>query len=84
MACEERLKPFDPFSKFLCIKAIIFFSYWQACLFTVLMKFNIINDVIKVNELQNVIISVEIVMAAVAQSIAFSYQAFENDSEANK
>ena len=48
------------------------------------MKFNIINDVIKVNELQNVIISVEIVMAAVAQSIAFSYHAFENDSEANK
>ncbi len=48
------------------------------------MKFNIINDIIKVNELQNVIISVEIVIAAVAQSIAFSYRSFENDSEANK
>ncbi len=48
------------------------------------MKFNIINDIIKVNELQNVIISVEIVIAAVAQSIAFSYRNFENDSEANK
>jgi hypothetical protein len=51
LACEDRLKPFDPFSKFLCIKAIIFFSYWQACTFAVLMKFNIINDIIKVNEL---------------------------------
>ena len=30
------------------------------------------------------IISVEIVVAAIAQSIAFSYKSFENDSEANK
>ncbi len=40
MATEERLKPFSPFAKFLCIKAILFFSFWQACLFTVLLKIN--------------------------------------------
>lgn len=40
MATEERLKPFSPFSKFLCIKAILFFSFWQACIFTVILKFN--------------------------------------------
>ncbi len=39
LATEEKLKNFDPFSKFLCIKAIIFFSYWQACFFVILMKF---------------------------------------------
>jgi hypothetical protein len=41
MATEERLKPFSPFAKFLCIKAILFFSFWQACVFTILIRFKI-------------------------------------------
>lgn len=28
MATEEKLKPFKPFFKFVCVKSIIFFSYW--------------------------------------------------------
>jgi len=33
MATEERLAPFDPFYKFLTVKAILFFSFWQSCFF---------------------------------------------------
>lgn len=33
MSTEERLKPFSPFYKFLTVKAILFFSFWQSCLF---------------------------------------------------
>jgi len=36
MATEERLKPFSPFYKFLTVKAILFFSFWQASLFQML------------------------------------------------
>ena len=36
MATEERLAPFDPVPKFLCVKSILFFSYWQMCLFNIL------------------------------------------------
>ena len=33
MATEERLAPYEPFYKFLSVKAILFFSFWQSCLF---------------------------------------------------
>jgi hypothetical protein len=36
MATEERLKPFSPFYKFLTVKAILFFSFWQSSLFQML------------------------------------------------
>ena len=38
LATEERLKPFNPLSKFLCIKAILFFSFWQGCAFALAEK----------------------------------------------
>lgn len=41
MATEERLKPFNPFAKFLCIKAILFFSFWQSCAFIILLKLDL-------------------------------------------
>lgn len=65
MATEERLKPFNPFYKFLCIKAILFFSFWQACLFTILSNFNIFNRE-TANQISSFIISIEMVFAAIA------------------
>lgn len=41
MATEERLAPFDPFYKFLTVKAILFFSFWQASLFQILHHFDV-------------------------------------------
>ena len=70
------MRPFNPFIKFLCIKAILFFSFWQACAFTILEKLHFFTRDFT-NLASSVIISVEMVFAAVAQSIAFSYKAFE-------
>jgi len=75
MATEEQLKPFRPLSKFLCIKAIIFFSYWQGCLIVLLQQLGVF-DAVAANQAQNHLILFELMFAALAQSFAFSYQVF--------
>jgi hypothetical protein len=65
MATEERLKPFSPFYKFLCIKTILFFSFWQSILFTILLKMNIF-DMETSNQISSLIISIEMVFIAIA------------------
>ena len=77
LATEERLKPFSPFAKFLCIKAILFFSFWQACAFTILLKMNLVFvNRETANLAQSLIISLEMVFAAIAQAFAFNYRPF--------
>ena len=77
MVTEDRLKPFKPFTKFLCIKSIIFFSYWQSCLFNLLQLIGLFNHK-DAQRTYNIILSGEIVIAAIAQSFAFSYEPFIN------
>jgi len=43
MATEVKLKPFKPFFKFVCVKSILFFSYWQSCLFNILQMMGYFN-----------------------------------------
>lgn len=74
-ASEERLKPFNPFAKFLCIKAILFFSFWQT---TILNSFVILNflEHKTAKSILNHALSFEMVFAALAQSYAFTYKEY--------
>ena len=42
LATEERLKPFSPFYKFLTVKSILFFSFWQTCMFQMLYSLELL------------------------------------------
>eukprot|EP00826_Nyctotherus_ovalis_P043848 TRINITY_DN4673_c0_g1_i1.p1 TRINITY_DN4673_c0_g1~~TRINITY_DN4673_c0_g1_i1.p1 ORF type:complete len:251 (+),score=53.34 TRINITY_DN4673_c0_g1_i1:461-1213(+) len=78
---QEWSMPFKPLAKFLCIKGVLFFSYWQYCFFTWLVNLGVFgNDIEKAQgsslNIQNVLICVEILVAAVAMSKAFSADEF--------
>jgi hypothetical protein len=75
MGFEQKLHQFRPLGKFLCIKFVIFFSFWQSCFLITLTKFNIFDHQIA-KFLQDMLICLEMVFAAIAHSFAFSYKDF--------
>lgn len=75
IAFEKRLAPFRPFSKFLCIKFVLFFSFWQSCFLNIMRKFHIFT-IRDAKFLQDGLICFEMVFAAIAHNFAFSYKDF--------
>lgn len=42
LALKDELVHHNPLGKFLCIKAVVFFSFWQTCFFKALVAFEIV------------------------------------------
>ncbi|ORZ24278.1 organic solute transporter Ostalpha-domain-containing protein [Absidia repens] len=76
-ATKKDLAGFRPLPKFLCVKAIIFFSFWQSVIIALLVFFGAIRDDgpehISV-AIQDFLVCVEMVPFAIAHSFAFSYE----------
>ncbi|CAM9278744.1 unnamed protein product [Ectocarpus sp. 6 AP-2014] len=78
------LKPFDPVPKFLCIKAVLFLSFWQGIVIAGLVKLNLIhemggwttNNVEK--GIQDLLVCVEMLVIAIAHTRAFSCKPYED------
>jgi hypothetical protein len=77
-----KLKPYEPVGKFLCIKFVIFFAFWQSVVITGLVKIGVIGamgsyDARSVSTgLQDFLICIEMFWAAVAFTYTFSYIPF--------
>ncbi|KAL0086648.1 organic solute transporter Ostalpha-domain-containing protein [Phycomyces blakesleeanus] len=80
-ATKEDLVGFRPFSKFLCVKSIIFFSFWQSVVITFLVSIGVIKDSgpghISV-AIQDILICVEMVPAAIGHFYSFTYKEYLN------
>jgi len=81
------LKPFRPVPKFLCIKLIIFASYWQGFFLSVLVWLGAIPDTVEgyspdnlAAAIQDALICIEMPIFAVAHWYAFSWQDFANNN----
>jgi len=86
MSTEENLQPFKPLPQFLCVKAIIFFSFWQGIIIIGLVKFNMIVDVGQFTAGnialfgQNFLICIEMLVLAIVHRFVFDYQKFVKTS----
>jgi len=83
-ATKGILNPFKPISKFLCIKAVIFFSFWQSVAIAVMVHFNLVieakgdwtvSDVS--TAAQNFIICIEMLPCAIAYALTFGHKSFK-------
>lgn len=79
------LKPFDPIGKFLCVKLIIFASYWQGVILAILDFAGVLPGAGEASKngaanigvfIQNALLCVELIGFAVGHWFAFSYRPF--------
>ncbi|XP_071907438.1 uncharacterized protein [Coffea arabica] len=83
----KELAPHKPLAKFLCIKGIVFFCFWQGLLLSGLVSVGIIKsthfwlDVEHLQEaLQNVLVIVEMVFFSIVQQHAYSAEPYRTYS----
>ncbi|XP_009607526.1 uncharacterized protein LOC107829021 [Nicotiana tabacum] len=86
---SKELQPHKPLSKFICIKGIVFFSFWQGLLLKILVALGVIKshhfwlDVEHLQEaIQNVLICVEMVFFSVMQQYAYHVAPYSGDVHA--
>ncbi|PPQ96895.1 hypothetical protein CVT26_005881 [Gymnopilus dilepis] len=80
---NEDLKPFRPVPKFLCVKGILFFSFWQSVAISALVAARVITRLGPYTDaehisvgLNDLLICIEMPFFAVAHNYAFSYKDF--------
>ena len=78
LAFKTQLAPYSPVPKFLCIKAVLFLSFWQSVVLAGLARFQFIHDVGEYTSsdvktgINNALLCLEMVMIAVGKSVLFS------------
>lgn len=88
-ANKEELRPMEPIGKFLCIKAVVFFSFFQGVLIAIAVNTGLLDFLYDPgdshsitslsNQLQNFLICIEMFLAAIAHHYSFSYKPYVND-----
>lgn len=86
---KTELTPLSPIKQYLCIKFVVFATFWQSVLIAILVKFSVISPeqwpyfptlVDTVNGLQDFLICIEMFLASVAHVLAFPVKPYETES----
>ncbi|MDP2437906.1 MAG: OSTA/TMEM184 family protein [archaeon] len=84
---REPLRRVRPVPKFLCIKAVVFFSWWQGVAINLLVQFGVLVPVgpwsvaTVANAVQDTLICIEMLIIAIAHLQVFGYHQFLADSD---
>lgn len=84
-AAHDLLRPFRPFEKFLSVKAVVFFSFWQGVVLSIAVRVGLLEEVRgftaneQVTGLQDFLICCEMAVAAIAHYYVFSSTEYESD-----
>lgn len=87
IALEPELRPINPLSKFVCIKIVVFFSWWQSVILVLLEDAGLLTDAANAIKgqkdgmqlavaIQDFFICIEMLFVALAHTWAFSYKEF--------
>ncbi|CCO38025.1 Transmembrane protein 184 homolog C30D11,06c [Rhizoctonia solani AG-1 IB] len=81
------LKPFRPMPKFLCVKGILFFSFWQSICISLLVSVGVIKHIGSYTDVEHISLAItdtlicyEMPLFAIAHSYAFSTSDFTDPS----
>lgn len=84
MVCKDDLKPLKPIPKFLCVKAVVFFTFWQSVLIAGLASLGVLHETTHYTKdqvvvaLQDFVVCIEMLVAALAHHYAFSWKDFHD------
>ncbi|KAH0436770.1 hypothetical protein IEQ34_026341 [Dendrobium chrysotoxum] len=76
VACRDLLRPYNPVPKFILIKSVVFLTYWQGVLVFLAAKSGFISNANEAADLQNFVLCVEMLVAAVGHFYAFPYKEY--------
>ncbi|KAL1222876.1 LAZ1-like protein 1 [Cardamine amara subsp. amara] len=85
----KELEPHKPLTKFICVKGIVFFCFWQGIVLEILVGLGVIKshhfwlEVEQIEEaLQNVLVCLEMIVFSVIQQYAFHVAPYSGETEA--
>jgi hypothetical protein len=76
MGTHELLEPFRPLLKFVLVKSVIFLTFWQGLFISIAVGTGTVPSATEGNNIQNFLICVEMLPAAICIIYAFSWRDF--------